>query len=64
MKTFKITSENKPQKLYQIERSDKVTPMRYLVFADGYEKAQEVCKALAEDTQAAIAKYDIDACMK
>ena len=62
MKTFKITS--KSQNTYQIERSDKVTPMRYLVNADSDEQAQEICKALAADVQAAIKKYDIDACMK
>ena len=62
MKTFKITS--KSQNVYQIERSDKVTPMRYLVNAENDEKAQEICNALAADVQAAIKKYDIDACMK
>ena len=62
MKTFKVAS--KSQNCYQIERSDKVTPMRYLVFADSDEKAQEICRAMAEDVQAAIKKYDIDACMK
>ena len=62
MKTFKVTS--KIQNTYQIERSDKVTPMRYLVNADSDEIANEICKALAADVQAAIKKYDIDACMK
>jgi len=62
MKTFKITS--KTQNVYQIERSDKRTPMRYLVNADSDEQAQEICKALADDTLGAIKKYDIDACMK
>lgn len=62
MKTFKIVS--KSQNVYQIERSDKITPMRYLVNADSDEKATEICKALADDVQAAIKKYDIDACMK
>jgi len=57
MKTFKVTS--KSQNVYQIKRSDKHTPIEYLVNADSDEMAAEICKALADDVQAAIKKYDI-----
>lgn len=63
MKTYKITS--KSQNVYQIERADKQSfHLRYLVSAENDAKAAEICKALSEDTKAAIAKYDIDVCMK
>jgi hypothetical protein len=62
MKTFKITS--KSLNVYQIERSDKHTPMRYLVQCINEAQAQEVCTALSENVAAAIEKYEIDACLK
>lgn len=67
MKTFKITSQKNydgTKNLYQIERSDKVTPLRYLVFASSGEQAQEICNELSADIPAAVSKWDIDVSRK
>ena len=62
MKSFAVTS--KDGKVYQIERVDKTTPVRYLVCAASDEQAKQICEELASDTQATIEKYDIDVCLK
>ncbi len=61
-KTFAVTK--KTQNVYQIERTDKPFPMRYLVTATSDEQAQQICNELAADTKAAVAKYDIDVCSR